>query len=233
MPKRMKPVGRPLAKPDTGTSQKGASDSPKPATSQSKRGWGGKRSGAGRPSKARQKQRARDAAEATLAKLQAPLDLKGSLTELINAQRLSLAAEIAKGPNASKKHISECSQGIRGATDLYLQIEQTEQSVPMQPAKIVAPAIEPDSETWRRKYAPLSREENRRPLADAAEPKPLPPADTNPTSSPSPADDFEPPARQEPLQPGPYLTGLGPHEFGELGPEQLADLQRGRRKGTP
>src|SRR5215471_5225963 len=126
MPKRMKPVGRPLAKPDTGTSQKGASDSPKPATSQSKRGWGGKRSGAGRPSKARQKQREQEAAKAALAKLQASVDLKESLLRVINAQQASLTAELAKGSKASKKHISECSQGIRGAIDLIRQIQQSE-----------------------------------------------------------------------------------------------------------
>jgi len=198
------------------------------ATSQ----WGGKRAGAGRPTKAKQRERAQEAAEAMVRRLGEPPNLKESMRRLHNAYESLLVAELAKGPHGSKKFIIECGQGMRGTADLITRIEQTESATPAAPAVIRAPPVEPDTETWHAKYAPPNAQEKQPPRTETGEPMSLPPADSaDPNSGPPREDDFEPPARKEMLKPGPSLTGLGPHELGPLGPEQLADLQHLRRKG--
>src|SRR5215467_5485714 len=80
------------------------------ATSQ----WGGKRAGAGRPTKAKQRERAQEAAEAMVLRLGEPPNLKESMRRLHNAYESLLVAELAKGPHGSKKFIIECGQGMRG-----------------------------------------------------------------------------------------------------------------------
>jgi hypothetical protein len=192
--------------------------------------WGGKRAGAGRPTKAKQRERAQEAAKAIISRLGESPNLKESMRRLHNAYESLLTAELAKGPGASKKFIIECGQGMRGTVDLITRIEQTEAVTPVAPAVVIrAPAVEPDAETWKRKYAPRDGAEGPAAISDGSEREPIGNRPSVDTPDNGPPNNSEPPECQRTLQPGPHLTGLGPHEFGPLSPEQLTDLPRRRR----
>lgn len=188
---------------------------------------GGRRPGAGRPTVFQQMQKADQAAEAVLKRLQdAPLPSHGeTLKELLAIYRRELIAEQAKGKHASKHHLLDCAAGLRATLELFATFEKINPTTEAVPQCVVrAPQIEPDAETWRAKYAPEPGSESPKPLADpeldrlqqfaiaASEPPPKPKLVW---------DADQPPAREQSTE-----CWGGPHEFGPLGPAQIADLKR-------
>jgi hypothetical protein len=197
---------------------------------------GGKRLGAGRPTSAAREEAAERAAHKLVAEL-ADADPHTALRRLLGWHDREFTACATKLPTATRtnrflivKQMQDHSVAIRLIVEQMGKLpapsaEDARQCV------IRAPQIEPDAETWRAKYA--------RPEPDRASRKAVEDPETerlaqflDAATEPPPKpwlvvdNDPQPPARTETLERGPHLTGLGPHEFGCLGPAQIADLKR-------